>query len=94
MTCRRLFPDFGVHLAIWLLWGAYGGGNSVGGAGDRCWNPDSARGSLGSKVKAGLGAMPLSFIKCLLSTYYVPGPLSSTGSTDEFPFHGSEFVIK
>lgn len=72
--------------------GCYGDGNSVY-VGDSSWNHDFAQEKLGSKVKAGPGNACI-IIKCLLSTYYVPGPVMGTGNTGEFPSHWEELVIK
>lgn len=58
------------------------------GGGDNFWNPDSAQENLGSEVKTGPGAVPVSFIKYLLSSYYVPGPVMSPGSMGE-SFHST-----
>lgn len=62
---------------------------------DSSWSPNSAHKSLLSKVKAKPGGMPLSLIKYLLSTYYVPGLVMGSGNMDEiFLFHWYELTIR
>lgn len=53
---------------------------------DSSCNLDSAPKSFGSKVKDGPVAMPASFIKYLLNTYYAPGSV-------EFPLNWGELLI-